>query len=109
MQHKHFHPGTRPGGSVTGVTEKLFMCQMFMGLNVYGPCLAPRELSAPKSRDSLRLRRRFLPAPQKIARFLRAPRCAISSAKKIAEFLAMPSSAVKIASERRCAILVALS
>ena len=22
-KHKHFHPGTRPGGSVTGVTEKL--------------------------------------------------------------------------------------
>ena len=63
-------------------------------------------------------------APQKIARFFEAPRCAISSAKKIAseprfllrikwvkmalaaEFLAIPSSAVKIASERRCAILV---
>ena len=32
-EHKHFRPGTRPGrsgtwpgGSVTGVTEKLFMC-----------------------------------------------------------------------------------
>ena len=25
-------PGIRPGGSVTGVTEKLFMCQMFMCL-----------------------------------------------------------------------------
>ena len=63
-------------------------------------------------------------APQKIARFLEAPRCAISSAKKIAseprfllrrkwvkmvlaaEFPAIPSSAVKIASEWRCAILV---
>ena len=39
LQHKHFRPGTRPGGlgtrpggSVTGVTEKLFMCQMFMCL-----------------------------------------------------------------------------
>ena len=60
----------------------------------------------------------------KIARFFDAPRCAISSAKKItseprfllrrkwvkmvpaAEFIAIPSSAVKIASERRCAILV---
>ena len=38
-EHKHFHPGTRPGGSgtrpggsVTGVTEKLFLCQMFMCL-----------------------------------------------------------------------------
>ena len=63
-------------------------------------------------------------APQEIARFSEAPRCAISSAKKIAseprfllrkkwvkmvlavEFPAIPSSAVKIASERRCAILV---
>ena len=63
-------------------------------------------------------------APGKIARLFEAPRCAISSAKKIAseprfllrwkrvkmilaaEFLAKPSSAVKIASERRCAILV---
>ena len=34
-EHKRFRPGTRPGGSgtrpegsVTGVTEKLFMCQM---------------------------------------------------------------------------------
>ena len=38
-EHKHFRPGTRPGGwgtrpggSVTGVTEKSFMCQMFMCL-----------------------------------------------------------------------------
>ena len=38
-EHKHFRPGARPGGlgtrsggSVTGVTEKLFMCQMFMCL-----------------------------------------------------------------------------
>ena len=38
-EHKHFRPGTRPGGSgtrpggsVTGVTEILFMCQMFMCL-----------------------------------------------------------------------------
>ena len=38
-EHKHFRPGTqpggsctRPGGSVTGVTDKLFMCQMFMCL-----------------------------------------------------------------------------
>ena len=66
----------------------------------------------------------ILTAPQKIARFFEAPRCAISSAKKIAseprfilrrkwvkvvlaaDFLAIPSSAIKIASERRCAILV---
>ena len=66
-------------------------------------------------------------APQTIARFLEAPRCAISSAKQIAreprfllrrkwikmvlaaEFLAISSSAVKIASERRCAILVHLA
>ena len=27
-EHKDFRPGTRPGGSVTGVTEKLFMCQL---------------------------------------------------------------------------------
>ena len=63
-------------------------------------------------------------APQKIAGFFEDPRCAISSAKKIAseprfllrikwvkmalaaEFPAIPSSAAKIASERRCAILV---
>ena len=31
-EHKHFCPGTQPGGPVTGVTEKLFMCQMFMCL-----------------------------------------------------------------------------
>ena len=61
---------------------------------------------------------------EKIARFVEAPRCAISSAKKIAseprfllrrkcvkmalaaEFPAIPSSAVKLASEQRCAILV---
>ena len=29
-EHKHFCPGVRPGGSVTGVTKSLFMCQMFM-------------------------------------------------------------------------------
>ena len=63
-------------------------------------------------------------APGKIARLFEAPRCAISSAKKTAseprfflrwkqvkmilaaEFPAIPSSAIKIASERRCAILV---
>ena len=81
-------------------------------------------LSAPKSRDSLRLRRRFLPLPKESRDFFEAPRRAISSAKKIAseprfllrrkwvkmvlaaEFPAIPSSAVQIASERRCAILV---
>ena len=31
-EHKHFCPGSRPVGSVTGVTEKLFMCQMFVCL-----------------------------------------------------------------------------
>ena len=31
-EHEHFRPSTRPGVSVTGVTEKLFMCQMFMCL-----------------------------------------------------------------------------
>ena len=35
-EHKHFRPGARPGGSVTGVTEEVFTCQMFMC-----PCLAP--------------------------------------------------------------------
>ena len=30
-EHRHFRPGTRPG-SVTGVTKKLFVCQMFMYL-----------------------------------------------------------------------------
>ena len=39
------------------------------------------HLSAPKSHDSLRLRRRFYRSP-KIAWFFEAPRCAISSAKK---------------------------
>ena len=82
-------------------------------------------LSAPKSRDALRLRRRFLPLPKTSHDFFEAPKHrAISSAKKIAseprfllrrnwvkmvlaaEFPAIPSSAVKIASERRCAILV---
>ena len=80
------------------------------------------ELSAPKSRDPLRLRQRFSPLPRRIARFLRPQENrAISSAKKIAserrfslrfkgpnlipiaEFLAIPESAAKkIASERRC-------
>ena len=63
-------------------------------------------------------------APGKIARLFEAPRCAISSAKKIAserrislrlkgrnlipiaEFPAIPESVAKIASQRRCAILV---
>ena len=81
-------------------------------------------LSAPKSRDSLRLRRRCLPLPKESRDFFGAPRCAISSAKKIAseprfplrikwvkmvlaaEFLAIRLSVVKIASERQCAIFV---
>ena len=81
------------------------------------------QLSAPKSRGSLRLRRRVLPLPEK-SRLFEAPRCAIFSAKKIAseprfslrwervkvilaaKFPAKPSSAVKITSERQCAILV---
>ena len=33
--------GSRPGGSVTGVTEKLFMCQMFM--SNYVPFPAPKK------------------------------------------------------------------
>ena len=31
-EYKYFRPGTRPGGSGTRPTEKLFMCQMFMCL-----------------------------------------------------------------------------
>ena len=31
-EHKHVRPGTRPGGSVTGVAEKLLMCQMLVCL-----------------------------------------------------------------------------
>ena len=38
--------------------------------NLSNPTPCP-GLSAPKSRDSLRLRRRFLPLPRRIARFLR--------------------------------------
>ena len=58
-EHKRFRPGarpggsgTRPGGSVTGVTEKLFMCQMFMCLfrpllsNTQPSCLLLSELSS---------------------------------------------------------------
>ena len=41
-EHEHFRPGTRPGGSVTGVIEKLFMCQMFM-------CLFPAPTTQSKS------------------------------------------------------------
>ena len=33
--------GSRPGGSVTGVTEKLFMCQMFMCL--FRPLTPPQD------------------------------------------------------------------
>ena len=44
-EHKHFRSGTRPGGLVTGVTEKLFMCQMCM-------CLF-RPLYSLKTRASL--------------------------------------------------------
>ena len=32
-ENKHFRPGIRPGGSVTGVTEKLLMCQILDGRN----------------------------------------------------------------------------
>ena len=31
LPNKHFRPGTRPGGPVTGVTETLFMCQKCLG------------------------------------------------------------------------------
>ena len=86
-------------------------------------CSDSGVLSAPKSRDSLRLRRRFYRSTKNRAIF-RGPKMRDSSAKKIAsesrfllrrkwvkmvlaaEFLAIPSSAVKIASERRGAILV---
>ena len=41
-EHKHFRPGARPGGSVTGLTEKLFMCQMFIGCRLRG-CTATQR------------------------------------------------------------------
>ena len=112
----HFHPSAEVGLCRNVVSMTIVSC----GETHQGS----QNLSAPKSRDSLRLRRRFSPLPQKSLRFLEAPRCAISSAKKIAseprfllrrkwvkmvlvaEFPAMLSSASKIASERRCAILV---
>ena len=52
----HFVPGTRPG--------------LLLVLHNGRP-VCPRDLSAPKSRDSLRLRRRFLPLPEKSRDFLR--------------------------------------
>ena len=47
-EHKHFRPVARLEGSVTEVTEKLFMCQMFMCL-FFGPyccccCCSGRHL-----------------------------------------------------------------
>ena len=85
--------------------------------------LSGLELSAPKSRDSLRLRRRFFPLPRKSRDFLRPQGARFPLRRKslvnrdffceswvkmalAAEFPAIPSSAAKIASERRCAILV---
>ena len=85
---------------------------------------ASAHLSAPKSRDSLRLRRRFSPLPRRIARFLRPQDARFPLRRKslanrrfslrlkgtnlipTAEFPAIPESAAKIASEQRCAILV---
>ena len=43
-------PGTRPGGSVTGVTEKLFMCQMFMCL--FRPLSMPIMIGRPGHRTT---------------------------------------------------------
>ena len=38
-EHKHFRPGTRPGGSVTGVTDELVYVP-----NVYVPFPAPKHM-----------------------------------------------------------------
>ena len=48
--------GARPGGSVTGVTEKLFMCQMFMCL--FRPLLssADRQKKRPAERGHVKKR-----------------------------------------------------
>ena len=52
-EYKHFRPGTRPGGSVTGVTEKLFfMCQIFM-------CLFPAPIKV--RRKVVRYLPKFVP------------------------------------------------
>ena len=59
-EHKHFRPctrpggsGTRPGGSVTGVTEKLFMCQMSMCLFWPLTPVARSVFGTQKCRDTL--------------------------------------------------------
>ena len=58
--------GSRPGGSVTGVTEKLFMCQMFMCL--FRP-LFPRNYSISEAQIFADFRRK----PQETADFRRNP------------------------------------
>ena len=53
-EHKHLRPGARPGVSVTGVTEKLFICQTFMYL--FWPLVSrqiARESSPERSGKSL--------------------------------------------------------
>ena len=117
-EHERKIPGTVPGNFRTSSWEH---CKKFLGTKTDFHGL---KLSAPKSRDSLRLRRRFLPLPEKSRDFLRPQDARFPLRRKslanrdfclrwkrvkmilVAEFLAIPSSAVKIACERRCAILV---
>ena len=124
--NKHLRPGTRPGGSVTGVTEKLFMCQMFMclfrplslrhgwyifphvpysgsttHLTLFGAVVRGADLSA--SLPSLAL----LSPPEctKIARFSAVAAAIFTAPGNIARLFEAPrcaiSSAKKIASEPR--------
>ena len=41
-EHKHFRPGTRPGGSVTGVTVPSVYVPNVYVPNVYVPFMAPK-------------------------------------------------------------------
>ena len=49
-EYKHFRPGTRPGGSVTGVTEKLFMFKTFRGATEPSPPDLPLRSRPPLPR-----------------------------------------------------------
>ena len=85
-EHKHVRPGTRPGGSVTGVTEKLFMSQIAIHPVQHWSLEMPKELSS----------RPEPPVLDKIsgpmgARFLSSTRLGFGNLTERAQFFPVPA------------------
>ena len=119
-EHLHFRPGTRPGGWVNRVTEKLFMCQTFIFVRLLSPDIfrwgrvfrmkgwGPKSSACPSKRGKSNLfggisrdfagRSRRCPKSlgKKVCVPFLAPRCAFPGPKRSVRSISLLSACVSV-------------